>query len=114
MHQTLQRRDIFDESDMGWPLLDAVGADQEYHMRLLERYQFAAVDVVTTEFRDHPGNSGKVFNWADAMRHIYALRPATGRPYTEQFRRQAIEKLEAAPPGESANRPHIFFPSDGA
>jgi hypothetical protein len=110
LHQTLQRRDTFEPDDVGWPILGAAGSDQEYHMRLTQRHQWVAVDHFTCEFRDHPGNTGKVHNWADAMRYIYeVVQPATGRQWTAAFRRKALDALAAVPAGESANRPLVIF-----
>jgi hypothetical protein len=110
MHQCLLRRDTFAPGDVGWPLLEAAGGDQEYHMRLLERHALAAVDRFTCEFRDHPGNSGKGYDWADAMTEVYeTFQPATGRSHTQALRRDAIAQIRAVPFGTNVNEPAIVF-----
>ncbi len=110
MHQCVQRRYTFESDDVGWPLLDAAGGDQEYHMRLLERHALAAVDRFTCEFRDHPSNSGKVHTWADAMAYIYEqVQPVTDRPITEALRRDAVARMRAIPVGQNVNVPNITF-----
>jgi hypothetical protein len=109
MHQCIQRRDTFEGENAGWPLADEVGGDQEYHMRLLERYQFASVDRFTCEFRDHPANAGKAHNWAEATERIYRLHPVPGRPLTEAFRSNAIETLKTIPTGRNSQQPTIYF-----
>jgi hypothetical protein len=111
MHQCLQRRDTFAVDDAGWPLLDAVGGDQEYHMRLLERYQLVAVDRFTCEFRDHAGNLGKTNSWAEAMEYIYeTVRPEPDRPVTARLRRQKVEYLRTVPVGRITYVPNILLP----
>jgi glycosyltransferase involved in cell wall biosynthesis len=108
--QCIQRRDTFDPDDVGWPLTDAVGSDQEYHMRLLKRHQLVAVDRFTSEFRDHAANSGKAHNWAEAMRYIYdEVQPVRAGSITALYREQALERLRAVRPGENVAEPVIRF-----
>jgi hypothetical protein len=108
-HQCLQRRDTFDADDVGW-YLNLVGTDQEYHMRLLERYSPVMVDQHTCEFRDHPTNSGRGFDWHEAMREVYEeIRPLPHRPHLTDRRRQTLEALRAVPRGQNVNQPSITF-----
>ena len=108
-HQCLQRRDTFDLADVGW-YLNVVGTDQEYHMRLLERYSPVMIDQHTCEFRDHPTNTGRTFNWAEAMREVYEeIRPLPDRPHVTELRRQALEQLRNVPPGQNVHKPSITF-----
>jgi hypothetical protein len=109
-HQMLQRRDLFDPADIGWFLLDSIAADQEYHMRLTERYSFVFVNQVTSEFRDHPSNQGKACSWWEAMDDIYGrVRPLPDRPLIEAQRRAAVEFLKTVPLGQNVHKPSIIF-----
>jgi hypothetical protein len=108
-HQCLQRRDTFDADDVGW-YLNLVGTDQEYHMRLLERYSPVMVDQHTCEFRDHPSNQGRGFDWSEAMREVYEdVHPLPDRPHIVDRRRQTLEALRLVPRGQNVNRPSITF-----
>jgi Glycosyl transferase family 2 len=113
MSQCLQRRDTYDAADVGWPLLGVAaeaGSDQEYFMRILKRHQLVAVDRYTCEFRDHAGNSGKTYNWADAMDYIYREeQPLSGRPITESLRETTLGLLRKIPVGENTNKPNIVY-----
>jgi hypothetical protein len=112
-HQCLQARATFAPEDIGWYLNDQPAADQEYHMRLVERYQLAFVQTFTCEFRDHPRNTGKNFNWADIVEAIYRLNPLPDRPIVEAQRRATIEKLRSVPVGQNVHEPTIRFePAD--
>ncbi len=109
-HQVLQRREAFGPDDVGFFLLDTIVADQEYHMRLAERYPFVFVDQVTSEFRDHPGNSGKQYNWSKEMEHIYEdVRPLPDRPILQAQRRSNVVTLKSVPVGENVNKPTIWW-----
>jgi hypothetical protein len=109
-HQVLQRREAFGPDDVGFFLLDTIVADQEYHMRLADRYPFVFVDQVTCEFRDHPANSGKQHNWSEAMQHIYEdVRPLPDRPILQAQRRSTVVTLKSVPVGENVNKPTIWW-----
>ena len=113
MSQCLLHRDVFDPADVGWPRLEVAaegGAGREYFMRIMQRHQLVAVDRYTCEFRDHAGNAGKVYNWAEAMEYVYReLQPLAGRPITDSLREQSIAALRTVPIGENTNKPTIRF-----
>lgn len=84
-HQTLIHRSVYE--DVGWYLLDSDISDNEWHIRGTQRYVYAFVDAVTTEFRDHAGGQGKNLDLSVAMRQVYAeLHPRPDRPVLEQMR----------------------------
>lgn len=109
--QCLLHRDILAASDVGWPHLEVAaegGSDQEYFMRIVQRHQLVAVDRYTCEFRDHPGNAGRTYNWAEAMEYVYReLQPVPGRPITEALREQRLAAMRSTPLGQNVNQPAI-------
>lgn len=105
-HQCLQRKDTFDPADVGWYMTDSIVADQEYHMRLLDRYSPVMVERHTCEFRDHPANTGRTHNWAEAMRQIYEnVRPLLHRPQVMHLRNRTLKGLRDVPVGQNVNKP---------
>ncbi len=106
-HTCLQRRDTFDPADVGWYQTDSIVADQEYHMRLIERHQLVRVPSFTCEFRDHAGNTGKNHDWAEASRLMYEGHPVPGRPVIEAIRVRTLEGLRSAVPGANVNEPTV-------
>ena len=109
-HQVLQRRDTYDPADLGWFLKDTIVADQEYHMRLTDKYQLVWVDSFTCEFRDHPDNAGKKHDWATSNEYIYNhVQPRPDRPFVEAIRKLALETMRQTPMGENANKPTLII-----
>ena len=69
-------------------------------MRAAQRYTFAYVDQVTTEWRIHGENfSGKVNSIAEQRRVFEELHPVPGRPIVTAMRTAALERIAARPPG---------------
>ncbi len=109
-HQCLQARRTFAPDDVGWYLNDHPLADQEYHMRLVERHQLAFVERFTTEFRDHPRNTGKDFDWAEGTEQLYRdIHPLADRPWVEARRRATIESLRNVPAGSNVHEPSVAY-----
>ena len=108
-HQVLQRKDTYAPGDLGWFLKDTIVADQEFHMRLTEKYQLVWDPAFTCEFRDHAGNSGKNHDWASSAEELFdVIQPRPGRPIVSEMRRLALESMRATPRGENVNRPSLI------
>jgi len=105
VNQCLQHRRIFDE--IGWFLNDSAVADNEFHMRLVQRYTPIFVPNVTCEFRDHQrGSLGKSLDLGAALKAVYEEQhPFPGRAFLGEMRRQALENVARRVPGESPFAP---------
>jgi hypothetical protein len=79
-------------------------------MRLVERHQLAFVERFTTEFRDHPRNTGKFFNWAEGTEQLYRdINPIADRPWIEAQRRATVETLRNVPVGSNVHEPSVAY-----
>jgi hypothetical protein len=100
-HQLVQHRTTFEA--VGWLRRDMALADQEMLLRLAQRYTFAWVDHVTSEFRDHLGGMGKGFDHLAEQRRIYEeIHPVPGRPVLAKRRESALQGVAERVPGQPA------------
>ncbi len=110
-HQLLVRRTVFVEA--GWFRNDIALCDQELLLRLAQRYTFVYVDHVTSEFRDHTGGQGKLYDHVAEQLMVYdQLHPAPGRPVIAERRALAMEGVRQRIPGQPAFTPVIRLNAD--
>ena len=88
---------------------DSSVADNEFHIRMLQRYTPVFVPNVTCEFRDHQRTSlGKNNDLAAGLREVYEVHhPYPGRAVLADLRRQTLENVARRPPGQSPFSPTI-------
>lgn len=100
----LWRTSVFEE--VGRWRSDSMLSDQEIQLRAGQRFAFAYVDQVTSEWRVHGDNfSGKV-NPAAEQRRIYeVLHPAPDRPWLNKARDHVLKGISERPPG------YVFEPT---
>ena len=101
------RRDVLDQ--IGTWRDDCILADQEFQIRAADRYAFAYVDRMTSEFRSR--GKHQFSNTADSLpelRRIYEeLHPAPGRPFVQKSREEALARVAGRP----KNQTHVFPPT---
>lgn len=100
------RRDIIDEIG-GYSEATAL-ADQEFQMRAANRYVFAYVDALTSEWRVRGGKenfSSRTDGGAELRKVFEELHPVPERPVVEGFRRAALDGFAQRPTG------YIFTPT---
>ncbi len=102
----IHHRSVFEEA--GWWLNESCLADLELHMRLGLRYVFVHVDMITFEFREHPGNQAKLLDFAGELERIYRdLHPVPDRPMLAAHRKETHAAMAARVPGQPAFPPTI-------
>lgn len=98
-HQMLVHRSVYDTA--GGYVLDFDVSDNEIHIRMTQRYLYAFVDNVTSEFRDHSGGAGRQCDFPAALRRMYQeMHPLPHRPGVEANRQATIENVARRPPGQ--------------
>ena len=109
VNQFIHDRKVFEE--VGWFLNDSAVGDNEFHMRLLQRYTPVFVPNTTCEFRDHQGASlGKSADLGAALRNVYAeVHPFPGREFLADMRSRALEGIARRVPGESPFSPTFWI-----
>jgi hypothetical protein len=109
VNQCIQHRRVFEE--IGWMINDSDVADNEFHMRLIQRYTPVFVPNATCEFRDHQrGSLGKSADLGAALKTIYdEVHPFPGRAYLAEMRRQALDNVARRVPGESPFAPTFLI-----
>ena len=102
----IHHRSVFTEA--GWWLDDSVLSDLELHMRYGVRYVFVHSDLMTFEFREHPGNQAKLADFPTELERIYReLHPPAGRPYLAEDRLRTLAAMRQRVPGQPAFPPTI-------
>jgi hypothetical protein len=101
--------------EVGWFLNDSVVADNEYMIRLMQRFTPAFVPRMTCEFRDHQhGNLGRANALGPALEYIYTdVHPTPQRPLLNAVRAEALANIARRVPGESPFPPTIAFTAAG-
>jgi hypothetical protein len=98
-HQMLVHRSVYEIA--GGYLLDSDVSDNEIHIRFTQRWFYAFVDDVTSEFRDHAGGQGRQCDFPTAMREVYdMLHPVPDRPSIQRVREATIEHVRSREPGK--------------
>jgi hypothetical protein len=98
-HQFIAHRSAYDTC--GGYLLDSDISDNEIHARFTQRYFYAFVDHVTSEFRDHAGGQGRQCDFPAALRDMYENHhPLKDRPEIERQRLATIENIRQREPGK--------------
>lgn len=85
---------------------DSMLSDQEIQLRAAQRFAFAYVDQVTSEWRVHGDNfSGKVNSGAEQRRIYEVLHPTPDRPWLNKARDHVLNGIAERPPG------YVFEPT---
>lgn len=100
----LWRRSIFDE--IGRWRADSILSDQEIQLRAGQRFAFAYVDQITTEWRVHGDNFSSKVNAGAEQRRIYEeLHPTPDRPWLNKTREHVLAEIASRREG------YMFEPS---
>ena len=103
----IMRREVLDE--VGSWREDCILADQEFQIRAADRYVFAYVDRMTSEFRSR--GKHQFSNTADSipeLRRVYEeLHPVPKRPFVQKSREETLARVALRP----KNQPHVFPPT---